>query len=177
MKLYFARHGKMDATPATALNPTNGEIDEPLSELGVEQAHTLAEQLKDIPFDLIITSPLKRAQQTAEIVNKYHTLTLKVDPAWRERGTRGYVDLQAWNDLFDADKNIVSEKVEPLTDFFDRVYAAIDNLKEKYNDKTILVVAHGGVHMALYMYVNKLPITGRLTGSPLLNCEYRIYEL
>lgn len=177
MKLYFARHGKMDATPDTPVSPVNGEIDEPLSELGIEQANSLAEQLKDISFNAIITSPLKRAHQTAEIVNKHHNLPIEVDAAWRERVTGGYVNVEDWNNLFDYDKNIERANVEPLNDFFERVYKAIEDLKQKYDDKTILIVAHGGINMAIYMYANKIPLAGRLQGSPIGNCEYRIYEL
>lgn len=43
-------------------------FDEPLDRLGIEQAKELLEKLKDVHLDVIYTSPLVRAVQTAEIV-------------------------------------------------------------------------------------------------------------
>jgi broad specificity phosphatase PhoE len=176
MKLYFARHGHTDASEQTIPNKTTGEVDEPLNSVGIQQADKLAEQLKDIQFDVIISSPLKRAYQTAEIVGKKHSLTIKVEDALREREIGGHVDSNVWNDLFDFDKNIVPKKGEVLKDFYDRVYTTIDSLKRKYNDKTILIISHGGVNLALYAYIKELPLSGNMRISPMKNCEYRIYE-
>ena len=177
MKLYFVRHGHMSATPDTALDPKVGQINEPLSAEGIQQANKLAEELKDIHFDAIISSALKRANQTAEIINKYHGLDQHIDNVWRERDTGGYVTAKVWNDLFNFDKNFLPENTEELQAFFQRIYTAIDALKEQYANKTILIVSHGGVHQALYAYANKLPLSGNVRNSPLHNCEYKIYEL
>ncbi|MFY9228358.1 MAG: histidine phosphatase family protein [Candidatus Microsaccharimonas sp.] len=177
MKLYFVRHGHMYATPDTALDPDNGQINEPLDAEGVDQANKLAVELKDVAFDAIISSPLKRAQQTAEIVNTYHNLPIKIDAAWRERDTGGYVTSEVWNKLFNFDSDSSLETSEDLRAFFHRVYKAIDVLKEEYRDKTVLIASHGGVHQALYSYVNRLPLTGNARNDPLQNCGYRIYDI
>lgn len=177
MKLYFVRHGQTNANA----NMTNGqsiaEFDEPLNEKGTQQAELLAKELKDIEFDTIISSPLKRASQTAKIVNQYHHLPIHEDPVWHERRADTYIDANSWQDLFDFDKNITIENSESLSDFFDRVYSAIDGLKAKYKDKTVLVVSHGGVQHALYAYSNNLPHKGNMRISPMMNCEWRLYEL
>jgi broad specificity phosphatase PhoE len=177
MKLYFVRHGHTDAKPNTDPNPETGEVDEPLNVEGIQQANNLAEQLKEGSFDAIIASPLKRAHQTADIVNKYHELPVEIDAVWRERDIGAYVTIETWNDLFDFDKNFSLETSEGLRTFFKRVYDGLDTLKEKYEDKTILLVSHSGVHQAIYAYANKLPLTGNGRVSPLHNCEYRIYDL
>jgi broad specificity phosphatase PhoE len=177
MKLYFARHGSTDANQDSIINETNGEIDEHLNQKGISQANDLAEQLKKIQFDIIISSPLKRAYETAEIVNKYHGLPIKVDESFRERGIGEYTSLEVWNDLFDFNKSFNLERSEDLKEFFKRIYNAIDSLKREYSEKTILVVSHGGVHLALYAYANNLPLEGNLRISPMRNCEFRIYEL
>jgi broad specificity phosphatase PhoE len=153
------------------------ELDEPLNQAGIQQAKELAEQLKEIKLDAIISSPLKRAYQTAELVNAHHNLPIIVDDVWRERQAEIYIDIDSWNDLFDFDKNIPVENGESLNQFFERIYTAIDSLKNKYNDKTILVVSHGGVQHALYAYAHALPLSGNIRISPMKNCEYRVYEL
>ncbi len=177
MKLYFVRHGHMDATPDTSVDPQTGQIDEPLDAKGIQQAETVAKELKDISFDAIISSPLKRAYQTAEIINKYHKLPIEIDKFWRERDTGGYVTAEVWSDLFNFDKDFLPENTEGLRDFFQRVYSALDALKERYTDKTILIVSHGGAHQALYAYANKQELIGNVRSSPLSNCEYKTYEL
>lgn len=177
MKLYFARHGHTDANASSPISQINGEIDEPLNYDGIQQANELAEQLKDLHFDVIITSPLKRAYQTAEIVNKYQGIPIEVDPIWREREIGEYTNLETWNELFDFDQNFSLNNSENLKDFFIRVYGAIEDIKQKYKGKTVLLVSHGGVHLALYAYVNKLPLAGNMRVNPMKNCEYRIYEI
>jgi len=177
MIIYFARHGDTDANEDSIPDKNTGEVDEPLNAQGVQQANGLAKQLKDIHFDAIISSSLKRAYQTAEIVSKSRALHTIISNEWREREIGGHVSLETWNDLFDFDKNIIPEKGESLRDFFERVYGAIDTTKRQYEDKTILIVSHSGVNFALYAYVNKLTLEGNIRTRPLSNCEYRIYEL
>lgn len=169
MKLYFARHAQT--------NTSSGILNPPLNEAGKEQAKKLADALKDVTFDAIISSPLARALQTAEIVNKHHQLSVHAHPEWREIETGAQVDLATWNDLFNFDKNIQLENGESLTAFFKRVYAAIDALKQNYKDKTILVVAHGGVQHAVYAYANESPLAGDIRVEPMMNCEYRVFNL
>lgn len=177
MKLYFARHGHTDANQETVLDQTVQQINEPLNQVGIQQANDLADKLKDVSFDVIISSPLHRALQTAEIVNKNRHLPIEIDGVWRERDTGGYVTLEVWNDLFDFEKNLSLENSEDLEAFFNRVYAALETLKKRHKAKTVLVVSHGGVHQALYAYVNNLPHKGNVRNSPLHNCEYRIYDI
>lgn len=176
MKLYFVRHGQTNANVSMTNGQSIAEFDEPLNQKGIQQAERLAKDLKDIEFDAIISSPLKRAIQTAEIVNRYHHLPIKEDDAWRERQADTYIDANSWQDLFDFDKNITVKNSESLQDFFNRVYSAIDDVKTKYKNKTILVVSHGGVQHVLYAYSNKLPHKGNMRISPMTNCEWRLYE-
>ena len=144
---------------------------------GLNKLRKLAEELKDIKFDTIISSPLKRARQTAEIINKYHNLTIKIDDSWLERKADSYIDASIWQDLFDFDKNIQIENGESLNNFFARIYQAIDSLQNEYNKKSVLVVSHGGPQHALYAYANKLPLSGNMRVRPMKNGECRVYEL
>src|ERR1035437_6117799 len=122
MKLYFARHGNTNANANSPISPLNAEIDEPLNAESIVQANDLAEALRNVHFDAIISSPLKRAYQTAEIVNKYHNISIKVDPVWREREVGGYTDLETWIKLFDFNQNFSFAHSEQIKDFFERIY-------------------------------------------------------
>ena len=66
MKVYFVRHGQTKYNVLRVHQPKNAE----LSELGIKQAKILAKRFSKIPVDIIYSSPMKRAKQTAEIINK-----------------------------------------------------------------------------------------------------------
>ena len=65
MRLYFIRHGETDWNQVKRLQ---GKSDIPLNEFGEHLAIETGEALKDVRFDLVYTSPLKRARKTAELV-------------------------------------------------------------------------------------------------------------
>src|SRR5690606_40156857 len=61
------RHGETDWN---AQRRIQGRTDIPLNEKGIQQARECRDFLKNSEWDVIITSPLKRAKQTAEIINE-----------------------------------------------------------------------------------------------------------
>ena len=65
MKIYVLRHGETSWNRQRLLQ---GRSDVELNENGRKLAKETAEGMADIPFDLVFTSPLKRAKETAEIV-------------------------------------------------------------------------------------------------------------
>ena len=65
MKIYIMRHGETKWNKRSKLQ---GQVDIPLAPKGIEQAQMTAEGMKEIPFDHIFSSPLKRAYKTAQIV-------------------------------------------------------------------------------------------------------------
>ena len=76
MKIYFIRHGEaMDDIN----NSYGGWADDPLSEKGREQAQEAGNKFKEknLKAEKILTSPLLRAKQTAEEMEKLLILTLK----------------------------------------------------------------------------------------------------
>ena len=65
-KLILVRHGQ---TEMNAQNLYFGKLNPPLNNLGISQAYQAKEKLLDIDYDIIYSSPLERAKQTAEICN------------------------------------------------------------------------------------------------------------
>src|SRR5512137_2758890 len=81
----FLRHGE---STGNAENRLQGVSDFPLSEMGRAQARALGErwQAEGLTFDTVITSPLSRARETAEILAAALTIpTLELEPLWVER--------------------------------------------------------------------------------------------
>ena len=65
MVVYVTRHGETDFN---MLGRYAGSTDVPINENGIKQAHELANRLSDIKFDTVVSSPMMRARQTADIV-------------------------------------------------------------------------------------------------------------
>ena len=65
-KLILIRHGQ---TEMNAQSLYFGKLNPPLNDLGISQAYQAKEKLLDIDYDIIYSSPLERAKQTAEICN------------------------------------------------------------------------------------------------------------
>ena len=67
MRLYFLRHGQADRSQWSG-----NDFDRPLTKQGKQMMAQTADTIAalDLGLDLILTSPLVRAQQTAEIVAK-----------------------------------------------------------------------------------------------------------
>ena len=70
MRLYIMRHGE---TAWNVRRLFQGHSDIPLNENGIALAEVTADGLRDVPFDLAYTSPLRRARQTAEIILRSRT--------------------------------------------------------------------------------------------------------
>ncbi|MFN8566065.1 MAG: histidine phosphatase family protein [Kouleothrix sp.] len=82
MRLIIVRHGESEWN---RIGRYQGQQDAPLSELGVRQAEALGGRLQREPFDVIFTSPLQRAAQTAQAIAARHPeVQLLYEPALLE---------------------------------------------------------------------------------------------
>ena len=174
MKVYIVRHGQV---PHNALGQYN-TADEDLTEFGIEQAEELKDKIKDIHFDIVISSPLLRATHTEYILTNYDS-SIITDERLRERscGTLSGQPLEVTNreEYWNYNSNIQYGINENIQDFFKRVYAFLDELKTK-DYKSVLIVAHSGVSKAFSGYFEGIQ-DGKFLNRGLKNCEIKEYEL
>ena len=78
MDVYFMRHGQTNYNQQGLCN-SDPARDVHLTPQGKAQAQQAAEQLKSVPLQLIIASPLPRTRQTATIMNQYHQCHIEYD--------------------------------------------------------------------------------------------------
>ena len=152
MKLYAARHGQ---TEYNAQNKVCGITDLPLTATGLAQADALAEKMKDKHIDVIIASPLLRAQQTAAAVAKAVGVQIITDGRITEQNYGVYEGADRKDKNFLANKSQFAVKYpngESMMQVAARVYPFIDEIKDKYADKTVLLVCHGGVCRVIKTY-------------------------
>ena len=174
MKVYIVRHGQV---LHNALNQYN-EIDDDLTELGINQALELRDKIKNIEFDTIISSPLIRTKHTAEIINS-NNKEIFFDVRLKERscGSLSGQPLEITNreEYWNYYTTIQYGTSENIQDFFQRVYNFLDDLKTKKYDN-VLVVAHSGISKAFSGYFEGIQ-DGKFLNRGLKNCEIKEYEL
>lgn len=172
MEILIVRHGKTDWNIQKKLQ---GRVDIELNEIGKVQARETAQLLENENIDLIISSPLKRAIQTAEIINESRNIPVIIDERIAERNFGVYegrdVTTFDFNEFWSFKYPKDFEGAETLDDFFERVYTFLDELKEKYKDKRILLVTHGGVSIPVNCYFNGIPDEDNIFFLCMNNCE------
>lgn len=175
--LYFIRHGQTNENVNSILT---GRRDVPLNEIGKKQVQEEGENCKDLKIDVIFCSPLSRAKETCEAINKYHHAEVIVTDELIERSYGKYegkhsscIDREkCWNYFEDISK----KGIESPRILFGRVYAFLDKIKEEQKDKNILIVAHNGIGRAIYCYFNGLPTDGNLLSFQMPNAKIIGYK-
>lgn len=173
MKIYIVRHGQVLYNALKQYNVA----DEDLTDLGIKQAKELRDKIKNMKFDIIISSPLNRAKHTAEIINRNNKIIY--DDRIRERscGDLSGKPLEITNreEYWNYYTTIQYGTSENIQDFFKRVYHFLDELKTK-DYESVLIVAHSGVSKAFNAYFNGIK-DGKFLNRGLKNCEIKEYEL
>lgn len=175
MKVYIVRHGQT----ASNLSGVYNLLEEDLNENGIKQAEDLSEKIKDLNYEVIYCSPLKRTIHTANIIN-CHKKEIIFDERLVER-KHGKLSGMPWSTVdrekhwnyYNKEKYADEESVQEL---FKRVHGFLEELKNK-KYKSVLVVAHSGVSKAFYGYFNGIPEDGEFLKLGLKNGEIAEYEL
>lgn len=174
MKIYIVRHGEV---LHNALKQYNNE-NEDLNEKGIRQANELREKIKNINYDIIISSPLLRAKHTAQIIN-FNNKKILINDKLKERdpGDLSGKPITVTNreEYWNYNTTISYGTSENIRDFFMRVYNFLDDLK-KEDYESVLIVAHSGVSKAFSGYFEGIK-DGMFSNRGLRNCEIKEYKI
>lgn len=174
MKVYIVRHGEV---PHNALKIYNNE-NEDLNENGVIQSETLKSKIKDLEYDMIISSPLIRAKHTAEIINVKNKDIL-IDNRLEERNPGNLngkpISYTNREEYWNFNSKVQYGTSENMKEFFKRVYNFLDELKAR-DYECVLIVAHSGVSKAFSGYFEGIQ-DGKFLNRGLKNCEIKMYYL
>ena len=145
------RHGQTAHTVEKKFSGAGGE-DPPLTALGEAQALAAAERLaRDGGVDAVVSSPMRRARQTADAVAGALGLSVREIEGFRECGFgewegRTFTDVQQeWPDALAAwlaDTSVAPPGGESFDDVRRRVHVARDQLLARHPGRTVLVVTH-----------------------------------
>lgn len=149
MKIYLIRHGQ---TTGDVEDRYGGAYDDELTDKGKAQAQELANKLSDSDIQIIFCSPLKRAQQTAEILKAKLGCEIKTINDLRERNKNGILTGMTkdeaktkYPELVEELKDYRSqiEGAESQDDFAERIKKAFTEIISNKNYSTIGIVTHG----------------------------------
>ncbi|MFK3799101.1 MULTISPECIES: histidine phosphatase family protein [unclassified Pseudomonas] len=151
MRLYLVRHGQ---TQANAEHRYLGSLDPELTSTGREQAAALRLELPDA-IDGIVVSPLRRARQTAQIINYRLNLPLQVNEAFRERNVGVFEGLNQsearalypdlWQRNITRQWHVGPPQGESIAETVVRVHQGLQGLVQRASGQDVLLVGHGFV--------------------------------
>lgn len=176
MKLYVIRHAQTDGN---LKNIMIGKSDIPINSIGIEQATKAIEVVKNLDYDFIICSPMLRTKQTCAIVNSKHNKEVIFDNRIVEMNF-GTIENKSIDEIDTNYWNYYSDLKYPLSitmkDHCHNIWHFLDDIKEKYQDKKILIVTHNEVCRAINAYFNGIPSDGNMWPLGHKNCEVREYN-
>ena len=138
--IHFIRHG--DKQPGKA-NP-------PLTQEGIRKAESTAQYLGRQKIHMILSSPMKRTQQTAAIIANYLSMPVIVEDRLVERMELDIGNGESMNEFMDEwRKTIHNRHYQPIhgdSSFAkgNKVQLLIEEITHKKDDITIVMVTHGG---------------------------------
>ena len=152
-KLYLVRHGK---TSWNEQGLVQGLTNIPLNEEGINKALDLAENINLDEIDVIISSPLIRAYDTAKIITRGKKEII-IDERIMERCfgdiEGSIIDFELIDKIWDYNLNYSENHIESMKDILKRAKDVLDDIKVRYKDKNVLLVTHGAFMKALHFNI------------------------
>jgi probable phosphoglycerate mutase len=177
-RLIVWRHGNTDWN---ASDRVQGQSDAPLNDLGREQAAVAAAHLVALRPDVIVSSDLSRAADTAAALSALTGLAVRTDARLRERyyglwqglslaevAERFPVEHARWRS---GDQSPGAE-IESLDDLGKRVGDALQEAADAWPAATVVVVTHGGAARQGTGYLLGWPAAVLRALGPLHNCHW-----
>ncbi|MBR4931441.1 MAG: histidine phosphatase family protein [Alphaproteobacteria bacterium] len=161
-KLYFLRHGETDWNLSGKLQ---GWTDISLNSTGREQAFLSAEKLSALSIECILTSSLKRATQTADIINSFLGVPIIEDSALKELSygicegmSKKFISMQyapLLHDMYDENNperfNLSLPNGESWNQAETRVLTFLKHVLADSKEENILIVSHGRIITNLFL--------------------------
>lgn len=154
------RHGEVEGDATY-----RGSTDDPLTDHGWQQMVAALENKNH--WDIIITSPLMRCREFAELIAKEDEIDLEINPSLQE------IDFGLWEGLtpdqimeddesllhawWSSPTTITPPEGEDFHDFQARVLKSLKKIIKEYKGKRILIVTHAGVIRLLIMHALGMP--------------------
>ncbi|MCK5459495.1 histidine phosphatase family protein [Candidatus Parcubacteria bacterium] len=181
-KIYIIRHGETDFN---VQNRYLGRTDISLNLKGKNQAKKMFNRINSLDIDIVISSPLKRALETAKII-KQNGKKVLIDNHFIERSVGVYEGLTKkeaklkYPDLYAKNITRIYNDAplggETIKNTEKRVFKGLNNIKKIYKDKNILLITHAFVAKIINKYFNPNISESKFYAFTLKNLEFKDYQ-
>lgn len=170
--IYIARHGETDWNRTGRLQ---GATDIPLNDAGKEQAADCGLFFQDVSIEAIYTSPLKRASDTATIINEHLGLPIIELSEFKERA---FGDAEGMT--YEERSKVFPRKSYPNQEdfkvFSERLKRGLNKIHQAYPEQSVALVAHGAVIHTLFQMVENnrfFPQHAKLSNGGVSTIRYK----
>lgn len=152
IELYLARHGQ---TVENVARIFQGHLPGQLTDEGRCQAEALREKLRQLEFDMIVSSDLQRCIDTVQIAADDRNLPWVKTELLRE------VDWGEWTGLAINSVNIkqLPSHAETKEMLYARAGKFVDFLKANFDGKRVFAVGHGLINRSVEAWLTGIPVT------------------
>lgn len=167
--LGLLRHGQTDWNINFLLQ---GVTDIPMNQTGIEQVKLAAQAIRAEDWDVVLTSPLSRARQTAEIIASQHGYTEIIEQELlieRSFGEAEGLSHEQWRAKY-SNLDVIPGG-ESRTQLAERSMLLLETISQELAGKRVLAISHGALIRALIAIAsnNELPRAGERLGNASLN--------
>ena len=167
------------------LHRFQGLSDIPLNDTGRQQAGFAKNGLLDIEMDVIYTSPLQRAVETAEIIRGHRNIPIIPKDGLREMGVGEWEGLlvseidEKYPGMYDiwrtAPTQIKLKGGEPFTETQRRAWKTFWEIIKKHEGQTVLIVSHMMCISSILLTIAGIPLDD-IWKHPIGNAALNIVE-
>ena len=173
---YFVRHGE---SLWNVENKICGATDIDLTEKGFQQAEQAAESIlrQELKIDMILSSPLKRAYHTAQVISERTGIPLKAEPRLTEQNFGKWEGTARDGEDFRIAKTHFIESWdggESMLRTAHRVYSLLDEITSQ-EETVYLLAAHNGLARIIQSYFHDMS-NEEFAAFGIGNCEIRRYD-
>ena len=167
--LGLLRHGQTDWNINFLLQ---GVTDIPMNQTGIEQVKLAAQAIRAEDWDVVLTSPLSRARQTAEIIASQHGYTEIIEQELlieRSFGEAEGLSHEQWRAKY-SNLDVIPGG-ESRTQLAQRSRLLLETISQELAGKRVLAISHGALIRTLIAIAsnNELPRDGERLGNASLN--------
>lgn len=181
MKIYLTRHGQTEWNKA---DKVQGILNSELTEEGINMAKTLHNISKDVKFDHVYSSDLKRAVDTAKIIAPKNEII--TTPYLREINVGNWSgryfqdikkeDSKLYKTYFNDPEKYERPDGESLKNVMERVEKFFEEFILHSKDENVLIVSHGVTIVGIFNYVEKIELKKFWTNRVLRNAKFNVIE-
>jgi 2,3-bisphosphoglycerate-dependent phosphoglycerate mutase len=163
--IYAVRHGE---TEWNLVEKMQGHMDSPLTNNGIKQAQFVADGLASKKIDILFSSDLGRAIQTAEIIASRLSLEINTDMRLREHNLGIFESLtktefeerypEEVKQFYTHDPDYVIPGGESMRQRFNRCIECAEEIVRGHEGKNILIIGHAGVLTSFFYKAVNLPL-------------------